>query len=255
GSDPGEGQNCCPVSIPVGSQPLHAVGCALGMKYKKRDAVAVGYMGDGGTSEGEFHEAMNAAGVFNAPVILICQNNQYAISVARKNQTAAQTLAQKAIAYGIEGLQVDGNDVLACYLATSIAREKAISGKGPTFLEFETYRIGDHTTADDSTRYRTKEEIAAWRAKDPIARFETFLLAKGILSPSLIDQIKQEAVAKVEKAVQAYETMPPQKIEDLFDHMYAITPKDLAEQKRAYVGFRQTHGKENQPDTIGPGFP
>ncbi|MEK6970795.1 MAG: pyruvate dehydrogenase (acetyl-transferring) E1 component subunit alpha [archaeon] len=247
--------NCFPVSIPVGSQPLHAVGCAMAMKYKKKDAVAVGYFGDGATSEGDTLEAMNFAGVFQAPVILICQNNQFAISEPRSLQSRSQTIAQKAIAFGIDGIQVDGNDILAVYKATLDAAEKARAGKGPTLIELETYRMGDHTTADDSTRYRTKEELDSWRARDPIARFRTYLTNEGILSPSLETQITEECVALVEKAVQEYESMPAPKPEEMFDYLCQSLPLELAEQKREFLSFLAQKKSTTEKNVEGPGFP
>ncbi len=260
GSKAEEGVNVFPVSIPVGSQPLHAVGCAIGMKLKKKDSVSVCYFGDGGTSEGDFHEAMNFAGTFNAPCIFVCQNNQFAISVPRKNQTASETLAQKAFAYGFEGLQVDGNDVLAVYVGMKEAVDKARAGKGPTLLELFTYRMGDHTTADDSTRYRTKEELEEWRKKDPVLRLQVFLKRTGILTEALDQQILTEAVALVEKAVQEYESMPAPKPEDMFDYLYKQQPKELTEQKDEFLSFlsgqNQTQNKKMDENAgEGPGFP
>jgi pyruvate dehydrogenase E1 component alpha subunit len=247
--------NCFPVSIPVGSQPLHAVGAGMAMRYQKKDAVAVGYFGDGATSEGDTLEAMNFAGVFQAPVVLICQNNQYAISEPRSLQTHAKTIAQKAIAFGMDGLLVDGNDILATYKATFDAVEKARAGKGPTLLEFFTYRMGDHTTADDSTRYRTKEEVEQWRLKDPIARYRTYLMKEGILSPSLEEQIKNECVALVEKTVQEYEMMPAPKPEDIFDYLYQSIPPELADQKREFLSFLAQRKNNPVNKTEGQGFP
>ncbi len=250
--------NCFPVSIPVGSQPLHAVGCGMAMKFKKKDAVAIGYFGDGGTSEGDTLEAMNYAGVFQSNTVLICQNNQFAISEPRSLQTRAETIAQKSIAFGFEGMQVDGNDVLAVYLATKQALDKARSGKGPTLLEFYTYRMGDHTTADDSTRYRTKEEIEAWRKKDPILRMRNYLMTMGILSPQLEEKINADSVAQVEKTVQEYESMPAPKPDDMFDYLYNEMPPELAEQKRNYLSFLATQNQAKKGDENageGPGFP
>lgn len=248
--------NCFPVSIPVGSQPLHAVGAAMAMKYLKKDAVAIGYFGDGATSEGDTLEAMNFAGVFQVPVVLVCQNNQFAISEPRSLQTHSETIAQKAVAFGFEGIQVDGNDVLAVYVAMKQALEKARAGKGPTLLELYTYRMGDHTTADDSTRYRTKEELEAWRKKDPILRFKNYLLNVGVLTPALDEKIVADAVAKVERAVLAYESMPAPSPNDMFDYMFAQPTPELAEQKKAFSEFlsRQKNNSTEKPKE-GPGFP
>ncbi|MBM3282241.1 MAG: pyruvate dehydrogenase (acetyl-transferring) E1 component subunit alpha [Candidatus Diapherotrites archaeon] len=248
--------NCFPVAIPVGSQPLHAVGCALAMRYLKKDAVAIGYFGDGATSEGDTLEAMNFAGVFQAPVVLVCQNNQFAISEPRSLQTRAETIAQKAIAFGFEGIQVDGNDVLAVYQAMKQALEKARAGKGPTLLELYTYRMGDHTTADDSTRYRNKEELETWRKRDPIVRFKTYLTAIGVLTPALEEKIMNEAVSKVERAVQAYETMPAPSPSDMFDYMYAQLTPELAEQKKNFLAhLSRVNNASSSKSGEGPGFP
>lgn len=248
--------NCFPVAIPVGSQPLHAVGCAIAMRYLKKDAVAIGYFGDGATSEGDTLEAMNFAGVFQAPVVLVCQNNQFAISEPRSLQTRAETIAQKAVAFGFEGIQVDGNDVLAVYQATKQALEKARAGKGPTLLELYTYRMGDHTTADDSTRYRNKDELETWRKRDPVVRFRNYLLGLGVLTPALDEKITNECVARVEKAVLAYESMPAPSPNDMFDYLFAQPTQELVEQKKAFSDFlsRQKNNSTEKPKE-GPGFP
>ena len=149
--------NIFPLCVPVGTQIPHAVGAAMAAKYRGDKIAVITYFGDGGTSEGDFHEGFNIAGVFKLPVVFICQNNQWAISVPREKQTASKTLAQKAFAYGFEGIQVDGNDVFAVYKATKEALEKAKKGNGPSFIECFTYRMSDHTTADDASRYRPKE--------------------------------------------------------------------------------------------------
>jgi len=159
-----------PTAIPVATHIPHAVGAAWAAKFRRDPSVVGVYFGDGATSKGDFHEAMNMAGVFQLPAVFFCQNNQWAISVPIRRQTASPTLAQKAIAYGIEGIRVDGNDVLAVHQAAKDAVEKARSGGGPTLIECLTYRIGDHTTADDASRYRTEEELKAWISKDPIER-------------------------------------------------------------------------------------
>ncbi len=170
-----------PVSIVLASQLPQAVGLAYASRYKgEKDTVVLAMFGDGATSEGDFHEALNFAGVLSAPVIFLCQNNQYAISTPLKIQTKSRTIAQKAIAYGIFGIQVDGNDALAVYQAVREAADRARAGEGPTLIEAVTYRMLMHTTADDPTRYRSDDEVAAWEAKDPLIRFKKFLTDKGI---------------------------------------------------------------------------
>src|SRR5436309_1314025 len=175
GGQPAPDQHDLPITIPVASQLPHAVGLAYAVQYRGDDAVVMTYFGDGATSEGDFHEAMNFAGVWHVPVIFVCQNNQWAISVPLKKQTHSRTLAQKALAYGLPGLQVDGNDLLAVYAASreAIALERA--GDGQTLRECVTYLLGLHTTADDPTKYRSEEEVQAWERKDPLTRFSAYL--------------------------------------------------------------------------------
>lgn len=194
------GLNIFPVSIPVGTHIPHAAGAAMAAKYRRDKAVSVAYFGDGGTSEGDFHEALNFAGVFKAPAVFVCQNNQWAISVPRDRQTAARTIAQKAAAYGFEGVQVDGNDVFAVYKATKAAVDRARNGGGPTLIECYTYRMSDHTTADDASRYRKKEEIEEWKPKDPILRLELFMEKKGMLTDDYKNKVKDEAKSEVDAA-------------------------------------------------------
>ncbi len=227
-----ENVNSLPVSIPVGSQPLHAVGFSYAFKLRKEKKVAVTYFGDGGTSEGDLNEALNFAGVWNTPTVFLCSNNQYAISVSRKKQSAAQTLAQKAIAGGVEGLQVDGNDILAVYKAVQYALEKARSGKGPTFLECYTYRMSDHTTADDASRYRSQKELKEWEKKDPLSRFKTFLLKKKLWSDAKEKALWEKAHAQVDKDAERYAALPVPNPEDEFDFLYSKIPKELEKQKK-----------------------
>ena len=173
-----EEMNNLPISIPVGSQILHAVGLAWAAKYRKKDDVAMAFFGDGATSEGDFHEGLNFAAVFQTPAIFVCQNNHWAISIPLSRQTRSKTLAQKALAYGLPGIQVDGNDILAVYAAANEAVERARAGDGPTFIECVTYRLMMHTTADDPKRYRSDEEVEKWRKKDPLPRFQNYLKEK-----------------------------------------------------------------------------
>lgn len=169
------GQNDFPITIPVATHIPIAAGTAWAAKFDgQRIAIAV-YLGDGATSKGDFHEGLNFAGVFSLPMVFLCQNNHWAISVPLRKQTLAKTLAQKAIAYGFEGIQVDGNDIFAVYLATKEALERARAGNGPTLIECVTYRIGDHTTADDASRYRSQDEVEQWRKKDPIDRLRNYM--------------------------------------------------------------------------------
>ncbi len=205
GMEAPEGHNIFPMSVPVGSQITHAVGAAMAMKIKGEKNVAVTYFGDGGSSRGDFHEGLNFAGVFKAPVIFICQNNQWAISLPRSRQSAAETIAQRASGYGIPGIQVDGNDVLAVYRATTEAVERARAGDGATLIECYTYRLDDHTTADDSSRYRTDEEVAKWKERDPLKRFRLFLRDRGTLTEDIEEAIKREVEEEIKSAVKEAE--------------------------------------------------
>lgn len=226
-----EGVNCFPIAIPVGTQTLHAVGFSWGEKLRKRKTVSVVFFGDGATSEGDFHEAMNFAGEFQTPTVFVCANNQWAISVARKTQTHSKTLAQKAFAYGFEGVQVDGNDVLGVFLVASRAIEKARQGGGPTMIEALTYRMGDHTTADDASRYRTKSELGFWKKRDPIERFAKYLKARKILDLKTEKEIIARSALEVEEAVRKYEAVKPQAPEEIFNYMFEKMPKTLEMQK------------------------
>lgn len=222
--------NCFTVAIPVGTQTLHAVGFAWGMKLKKQKAVTIVYFGDGASSEGDVHEAMNFAGVFTVPVVFLLQNNQYAISVPRSRQTAAETLAQRAVGYGFGGIVADGNDVFAVYKATAMALEKARTGGGPTVIECITYRMGDHTTSDDAKRYRTEKELAAWRKRDPIGRLRKYMEKKKLWTKQYEEHVRAEAQKTVEQAVTEMEARPKPDPKDMFAYTFAEMPKPLQEQ-------------------------
>lgn len=226
-------RNDFPISVPVGSQILHAVGIAWASQYRGKDDVAMAFFGDGATSQGDFHEGLNFAGVFRIPVIFVCQNNQWAISLPRKKQTRSETLAQKAIAYGIRGIQVDGNDVLAVYAAASEAAQRARAGDGATFIECVTYRLSVHTTADDPKRYRTDEEVELWQQRDPIKRFQKYLVTKGLLSEEKVaaaeTAVKEEIQAAVDRAEEQMKN--PGDPLYMFEHAYAQMPPHLVEQK------------------------
>lgn len=241
-----EGINNFTVSIPIATQILHAVGVAWAAKLRGDKLAAIVYFGDGATSEGDFHEGLNFAGVFQCPVVFFCQNNQYAISVPRTRQTRSETLAQKAIAYGFEGVQIDGNDVLAVYKTTKEALEKARSGGGPTLIEAVTYRFSHHTTADDWTRYRPKEEVEEWKRRDPIPRFRKYLEQKGLWSEEDEERLWEEAKAQIAQAVEEYENLPERDIEEIFKYTYAEMPWHLKEQLedlREYLSEREGQGE------------
>jgi pyruvate dehydrogenase E1 component alpha subunit len=227
GGQPGPGQHDLPVTIPVATQLPHAVGLAYAIQYRGDDAVVMAYFGDGATSEGDFHEAANFAGVWHGPVVFVCQNNQWAISVPLKKQTNSRTIAQKALAYGFPGIQVDGNDVLAVYAASREAVDRARAGGGPTLIECVTYRLGMHTTADDPTKYRADEEVKAWEQKDPLTRFRVYLERKKLLDASVDEQVDEE----IARAVERFEAMPPADPLAMFDHAYAELPPGVAAQR------------------------
>ena len=239
-----EGKNILPMAVPIGTQPLHAVGIAWAMKLRKEKDAVLTHFGDGATSEGDFHEAMNFAGVFQVPCVFICTNNQWAISVPRNRQTHAETYAQKAIAYGMEGIQVDGNDVFAVYKATTEALAKARAGKGPTLIEAFTYRMGHHTTSDDATRYRSEKEHESWKKKDPIMRLEKYLIAEKIMSKSDVEKIAEEATTLVKTEVDAYMSLPDQKPTDFIDYVYKEITPELAEQRRMLEQFVKEEPKQ-----------
>lgn len=224
--------NIFPFCVAVGSQIPQAVGAALAARYRRDPVAVIAYFGDGATSKGDFHEGLNMAGVFRLPVVFICQNNQWAISVPLKSQTASASLAQKAIAYGFEGVQVDGNDVFAVYRATQLALDKARSGGGPTFIECLTYRMADHTTADDAGRYRSPEEVAAWRAKDPMLRLERFLAARGLWSEQSGEEVKTRSLAVIDAAVKEMESIAPPAAAELFDGVRETLSPRQAEQRK-----------------------
>ena len=230
-----EGQNDFPITIPVATQIPIGAGAAWGAKLRGDKIAVLVYLGDGATSKGDFHEGLNIAGVFSLPVVFFCQNNHWAISVPLKRQTAAQTLAQKAIAYGFPGIQVDGNDVFAVYKATQEALERARGGAGPTFIEAVTYRIGDHTTADDASRYRSKEEVEQWKKKDPIDRLIRYMVSKRLWDEAYGQRTIADARDRVEAAVKELEATPPSQPQDIFRFTFRDMTEDLNEQMETFL--------------------
>ncbi|WP_240508005.1 pyruvate dehydrogenase (acetyl-transferring) E1 component subunit alpha [Virgibacillus indicus] len=221
--------------IIIGAQYVQAAGVALGMKKRGKKTVAITYTGDGGTSQGDFYEGINFAGAYQAPAIFIVQNNRFAISVPVEKQTNAKTLAQKSVAAGIEGIQVDGMDVLAVYAATKDARERAINGEGPTLIETMTYRYGPHTMAgDDPTRYRTDDLDSEWEKKDPLVRFRKFLEDKKLWSEDEENKVIEEAKDDIKKAIKEADQYPKQKVTDLIENMFEELPSNLQEQMEEY---------------------
>ena len=224
--------NIFPFCVAVGSQIPQAVGAALAVRYRRDPAVVVAYFGDGATSKGDFHEGFNLAGVFRLPVVFICQNNQWAISIPLKGQTSSGSLAQKAIAYGFQGVQVDGNDPFAVYRATREALDKARRGGGPTFIECLTYRMADHTTADDAGRYRSAEELLLWRARDPILRLERFLAQRGLWNEQSGLEAKRGKALIIDAAVREMEGLAPPQAGEQFEATVAqLSPRQAAQRK------------------------
>lgn len=217
--------------IIIGAQYVQAAGVALGMKIRGNKNVAITYTGDGGTSQGDFYEGINMAGAYQAPAIFVVQNNRFAISVPVEKQTAAKTLAQKAVAAGIEGIQVDGMDVLAVYAATKDARDRAINGEGPTLIETLTYRFGPHTmSGDDPTRYRTDDLDKEWEKKDPLVRFRKFLEGKKLWTEEDENKVIDEAKEDIKEAIKKADQYPKQKVTDLINYMHEELPLNLQEQ-------------------------
>ncbi len=235
GARPPEGVNDLPVCVPIASQLLHAAGIGMAMNLRGDKGVVMTYFGDGASSEGDTHEAMNFAAVYQAPVVFMCLNNQYAISVPLAKQMRNATLAQRAIAYGMPGIRVDGNDVLAVYVAAKEAVERARAGEGPTLIEGLTYRFTPHTTADDPKRYRSEEECNLWTKREPLNRFKKYLLNKGVYTEVQLTALEEEldaeikaAIARTEAAAVSDELSNPLA---MFDYLYADMPPYLNEQR------------------------
>ncbi len=226
-----EGVRMLPASIPVGTHMLHAAGLGWAMKQKRERSAVLTVFGEGATSEGDFSEAMNFAAVFQSPVVFLCQNNQWAISLPYHKQTQSCTVAQKAVAYGMPGVQVDGNDVFAVYKTVREALERARSGGGPSLIEAHTYRITDHTTSDDARRYRDEEEVAKWRERDPITRLAAYMKKRGLLDDKAEEAAWAAAEARVAEAVTAFEALDPPPPEEIFAHVFAEITPPLVEQR------------------------
>ena len=232
-----------PINVPIGSQINHAAGVAYASKLKEKDEVAIVFIGDGGTSHGEFHEGMNFAATYDLPMITIIQNNHYAISTPRHKATKAKTLAQKAIAYGIPGIQVDGNDPLAMYLAVETARKRAIKGEGPTLIEAVTYRIGPHTTSDNPKLYREDKEVEEWLKKDPITRFKNYLIDKGYWTEKDDEALHEEHKTNVLNTFKHVEETGDVELEEIFVHTYKDMTPNLKEQMQSYQEYLNNGGK------------
>lgn len=226
-----EGVRVLPPSITVGGHMIHAVGIGWGERLQGSNGVALTLFGDGATSEGDFHEAMNFAAVFETPTIFFCQNNGWAISMPTERQTRSETIAHKAVAYGMEGVRVDGNDLLAVFEVTGAAVVKARGGGGPTLIEGLTFRIGPHTTADDPGRYRSDDSVTEWRERDPLERVRLFLAANDAWDETWQHEIEESESRLVEEAVATSEALAPLTAGEIFDAMYAEPTAQLREQR------------------------
>ncbi|WP_188646608.1 pyruvate dehydrogenase (acetyl-transferring) E1 component subunit alpha [Marinithermofilum abyssi] len=235
-----EDVNMFPPQIIIAGHVPHCAGAGWAYRLRDEDKVAISFFGDGATSEGDFHEGLNFAAVYDANSIFFCQNNQYAISVPLSKQMRSETIAQKAIAYGIHGIQVDGNDALAVYQATKEAADRARKGEGPTLIEAVTYRFGPHTMAgDDPGRYRTKEEEQEWTNKDPLVRFRKYLESKGLWNDEEEERVKEEILNEMNEAIKKVEKMPKGTVEELIDDTYTNIPPILQKQKEEYVRWKE----------------
>lgn len=224
----------------MATQLPHAVGMAYAARYQGDDVIAAGYLGDGATSESDFHTAMNFAGVWDAPVVFLCNNNKWAISVPVEKQTASESIAVKAQAYGFDGETVDGNDVLAVYAATKKAVDKAREGGGPTLLEFDTYRIRGHSTSDDPTRYRDDAEVEEAKRRDPLSRFRTYLIREDIATQRELEEAEASIQEEVRDAVEAAEQGTPPSLRSMVEDVYESVPWHLEEQIEELSTFKET---------------
>ncbi len=240
-----EGVNDLPICVPIASQCQYGMGIAWAMKLRGAGHIAAVFCGDGGTSEGDFHEAMNFAGVYNLPMVMIVQNNHWAISIPRSGQTRSQSIAQKAIAYGFDGIQIDGNDLLGVVYAMREAVEKARTGGGPTLIEAVTYRLMMHTTADDPKKYRKEEEVQQWEPRDPLPRLKGYLQHKKLLDEKVEKVIEEEVTRELDEATREYESFRSDPLA-MFDHMYAERTPEL-ERQRAELAAHLDKQKKTEP--------
>jgi pyruvate dehydrogenase E1 component alpha subunit len=224
-----------PIQISLAAQLPHAVGLAWGLQLQEIDGVVLTYFGDGASSEGDFHEACNLAGVVKAPVVFFLQNNGWAISTPRSRQSAARTFAERAPGYGFNGMVVDGNDLLAVYAVTAVAVERARAGLGPTLIESQTYRLGAHNTADDPTRYVPQETLKAWSDRDPILRVQRYLASRGGWNDDTASEVNDNISRTIDRALAAARAVPPPTVEDLFEHTYAELTQRQARQLHQYA--------------------
>ncbi|HRV82597.1 MAG TPA: thiamine pyrophosphate-dependent enzyme, partial [Planctomycetota bacterium] len=236
----------------IGTQIPHGVGAALASKQRGEDAVHAIYFGDGATSSNGFHSGMNLAAVWKVPAVFVCVNNGWAISVSAKQQTAAHSYADKATAYGMPAATVDGNDVLACYATMRAAVARARSGDGPSLVVLETYRMMGHSSSDDPTKYRDEHEVAEWRGKDPIERFEHFLSQKGVLAKGERSTIEAALTAEVDQVIREQEAAAPMALKTLVEDVYAEVPDHLKRQYNHFIEVAERHGDAQPGDGAFP---
>ncbi len=229
-----------PVCVPIASQTCHAAGVAYAMKLKKQAQVSICVIGDGASSKGDFYEAMNAAGVWNLPLVFIISNNQWAISLPREKQSACKTLAQKGLAAGIPGEQVDGNDIIACCARFKQAIEKARSGNGPSVIEALTYRLCDHTTADDASRYRAGELLNSYKQYDPLKRLKNYILSQNLINQTDLQVIEDDDNSRVEDEIKRYLSISAMPAVQMFEHVYEQLPDTLLAQQKEVQYYSQT---------------
>lgn len=245
--------NMIPLAVPVATQLPHAAGLAMAKRILKEKSVTFVVTGDGGTSKADFHESLNIAGVYDLPVVFGVENNQWALSVKRKAQTASKTIAQKAVAYGFEGILVDGNDVIASYEATKYAVEKARRGGGPTLIEYSTYRMGPHTTAElVSNKLKAPDEVAEWERRSPLSRFEKYLRGRGLLDDKSKEEVAAAAQAKMNEAIAAYRATPPAAPTSIFDFTFSSPTPNLMEERAEAFGVPAAPTSV-QPESMVPG--
>lgn len=244
GGVPPEGKKIFPPAVPIASQLLHATGAAWAEQKKGTDRVALVYFGDGATSEGDFHEGLNFASVFNVPAIFFNQNNGYAISVPLSRQMKAKTIAQKALGYDIEGVRIDGNDIFKVYFTTREAVARARRGGGPTLIEAVTWRYGAHTTADDPSKYRDQRASDIRRqTADPLLRLERFMKREGLFDEEWLQETEKRIEEEIDAAVNDMEAYPEAHVDHLFDHVFATPPWTIAEQKKSHLAFKRGDAK------------
>src|SRR5262245_9909102 len=225
-----------PVCVPMGTHVPHAVGLACAARARREDSVVLCYFGDGASSEGVCQEAMNFAGVYQAPIVFVCVNNQWAISIPRSRQTRAKTLAHRALAYGFPGVQVDGNDLLATVAATREAVERARQGGGPSLIEAVTYRLLPHSTADDPSKYRSDADVQLWEGKEPLPRFRRYLTARGVIDDALHGEMEAAVEVEVRAAIERAEArMKDARLLDMFDYVYGDVPAEVLAQRAEFV--------------------